>query len=99
MPTLLNGGTHLSATEPVFGIVSESSVSYSRNPYKLLLDLPDGHWFYEAFERLNRSPQPEEKLEQVPAPGLVRSVEEMLGEGDEEGDEAEDEEGTEGGFG
>jgi hypothetical protein len=61
---------------------------------ELLLNLPDGHWFYEAFERLNRTPQPEEILAPVPAPGLVRDVEEMSDEGNEGGDEAEDEEGT-----
>jgi hypothetical protein len=43
----------------------------------LILHLPDGHWFYESFERLNRTPQPEELTAPVPAPGLVREVEDM----------------------
>lgn len=63
---------------------------------ELLLELPDGHWFYEAFDRLNRTPQPEEILAPVPAPGLVRDVEEMSDEGDEGGDEEGMEEGLDG---
>jgi hypothetical protein len=64
----------------------------------LLFNLPDGHWFYEAFPRLSRTPDPEEILAPVSSPGLVREVEDMSDEGTVGEDEEEGEEGTEGGL-
>jgi hypothetical protein len=67
----------------------------------LLVNLPDGHWFYEGFERLNRTPQPEEILAAMPAPGLLRDVEDMTDDEDEEANgegEEEVEEAMEGGL-
>jgi hypothetical protein len=37
--------------------------------------LPNGHWFFNAFDRLQRTPEPEEILAQEPAHGLVRLTE------------------------
>lgn len=67
----------------------------------LILHLPDGHWFYQAFDRLARTPQPQELLAPVPAPGLIAEVEDMSEEeglGDDGRDEGEMEEGLENGL-
>jgi hypothetical protein len=40
--------------------------------------LPNGHWFFNAFDRLRRTPEPEEILAEEPAQGLVRLTEEEL---------------------
>ncbi|KAJ9091562.1 hypothetical protein QFC20_007605 [Naganishia adeliensis] len=67
----------------------------------LILHLPDGLWFYQAFDRLARTPQPQELLAPVPAPGLIAEVEDILEEeglGDDGRDEGEMEEGLENGL-
>lgn len=42
----------------------------------IILHLPIGHWFYEAFDRLNRTSEPDGITAPVPAPGLVRESKE-----------------------
>jgi hypothetical protein len=39
-------------------------------------DLPNGHWFFNAFDRLRRTPEAEEIMAEGPSEGLVRLTEE-----------------------